>query len=151
MGADGVVLGSRLLCTPECMYTNEMKNEILNAGHNATARSYAFDDVARTRFWPEGIDGRAISNDILVDFEQGLDLDARLKKFDQAKEKGERSRMVVWAGAGIGLVNDKRDAAVSVPSQGVVRLSERSLKAIVKEVHDELVYTLQAVSSMISI
>ncbi|KAF8073462.1 hypothetical protein FPV67DRAFT_1736980 [Lyophyllum atratum] len=116
MGADGVVLGSRLLCTPESMYNDEMKNEILTAGLNATARSYAFDDVARTRFWPEGIDGRAISNHVL------------------GKEKGEKDRIVVWAGVGIGLVTDKKDAA-----------------AIVKEVHDELVHTLQAVPGRIVI
>ncbi|KAG6864892.1 hypothetical protein C0991_006507 [Blastosporella zonata] len=112
MGADGVALGSRLLCTPECMYSDEMKQEILSAGLNATARSYAFDDVARTRFWPDGIDGRAIANNILIDFEEGLDLDTRLKKFDKAKAKRERSRMIVWAGAGIGLVNDEKDVTV---------------------------------------
>ncbi|KAG6872180.1 hypothetical protein C0995_012245 [Termitomyces sp. Mi166 len=111
MGADGVVLGSRLLCTPECMYSKEMKYEILNAGLNATARSYAFDDVARTRFWPEGIDGRAIANDVLVDFDQGLDLETRLKRYDEAKEKGELNRLVIWAGSGIGFVNDEKDAA----------------------------------------
>lgn len=134
MGADGVVLGSRLLCTPECKYSDEMKDGILNAGLNATARSYAFDDVARTRFWPEGIDGRAIANDILVDFEQGLDLEARLKKFDEAKEKGEQSRLVIWAGVGIGFVHDKKDAST-----------------IINEVHDELVQTLKAVPGRIGI
>ncbi|KAG6915436.1 hypothetical protein DXG01_011466 [Tephrocybe rancida] len=134
MGADGVVLGSRLLCTPECEYSNEMKQEILNAGLNATARSYAFDDAARTRFWPEGIDGRAIANDVLVDFEQGLDLDARLKKVDEAKAKGERSRIVVWAGAGIGFVNDEKDTA-----------------SVIRDVHEEMGETLQGVSRRFSI
>ncbi|KAG6855884.1 hypothetical protein H0H87_009707 [Tephrocybe sp. NHM501043] len=130
MGADGVVLGSRLLCTPECMYNHEMKQEILNSGLNATARSYAFDDVSRTRFWPEGIDGRAIVNDVLVDFEQGLDLETRLQRFDDAKAKAERGRMVVWAGAGIGLVNDEKDSAT-----------------IVKEINQEAVDILKGVCS----
>ncbi|KAG6909251.1 hypothetical protein DXG01_001433 [Tephrocybe rancida] len=123
--ADGVVLGSRLLCTPESEYSNETKREILNAGLNATARTYAFDDAARTRFWPEGIDGLAIANDVLADFEPGLDLETRLKKYDEVKAKGEHNRMVVWAGAGVGLVNDEKDTAT-----------------VVKEIHKEMVETL---------
>ncbi|KAF5371387.1 hypothetical protein D9615_009693 [Tricholomella constricta] len=134
MGADGVVIGSRLLCAPESVYSEAIKEEILKAGMNATARSYAFDDVNRTRYWPEGIDGRALANDILVDFDKGLDLDARLKNYDEAKTKGERSRLVVWAGVGIGFVKDKRDSAT-----------------IIKEIHDEMVHTLQAVTRRISL
>ncbi|KAG6831334.1 hypothetical protein H0H92_011249 [Tricholoma furcatifolium] len=126
MGADGVVLGSRLLCTPESTFSAEMKQEILKAGINATARSYAFDDVARTRFFPDGIDGRAIANEILVDSAQGLDLETRLKKYDEAIMKGETNRLVIWAGAGIGFVKDEKDTA-----------------SIVKDIHKEILLILE--------
>ncbi|KAG5642128.1 hypothetical protein DXG03_003578 [Asterophora parasitica] len=128
MGADGVVLGSRFLCTPECAFKDEFKEEILKAGMNATARSLAFDDVKRSRFWPEGVDGRAIANDILVDYHQGLDLGTRLKRYDEATKKGERSRMVIWAGVGISFVRDRQKSA-----------------EIVRDVHDEMVRTLEAI------
>lgn len=113
-GADGVVLGTRFLYTPECSYTDDMKSVLVEAGHNATERSVAFDEVNRTAFWPPGLDGRAISNEIMDDFREGLSLDDRLKSYDEGKARGEKERMVIWAGSGVGLVNEIKSASVRI-------------------------------------
>ena len=114
LGASGVVLGTRFLFTPECMYSDQMKAVLIDAGLNSTARSLAFDEINRTAMWPEGIDGRAIANDILVDYnKEGLDLEMRLKKADEDKAKGKTDRLVIWAGVGVGHVKEIKGAPVS--------------------------------------
>lgn len=112
MGADGVVLGSRLLCTPECMYPDKSKQVILESAFTATIRSDVFDEMNRTAFWPQGIDGRAIANDIVQDAKAGLNLEERLKRYDHALANGELNRLVIWAGEGICFVNDRKSTAV---------------------------------------
>ena len=69
MGADGIVMGTRFLFTPECCYTDAMKNVLVNSTWESTERSHAYDQAFETDFWPSKIDGRAIStNDIMKDF-----------------------------------------------------------------------------------
>ena len=113
LGASGVVLGTRFLFTPECMYSDQMKSVLIDAGLNSTARSLAFDEINRTAMWPEGIDGRAIANDILVDYRESLDLEMRLKKADEDKANGKTDRLVIWAGVGVGHVKEIKGASVS--------------------------------------
>ncbi|KAJ3851456.1 2-nitropropane dioxygenase [Lentinula lateritia] len=105
-GADGVILGSRLLCTPECMYSSQTKEVILSSGVSCTMRSTVFDEVNQTAMWPEGINGRAIVNDIVQDQKEGLSLDERLKRHDQSKAKGESDRLVIWAGDAVAGIKD---------------------------------------------
>ncbi|KAF5347418.1 hypothetical protein D9758_011264 [Tetrapyrgos nigripes] len=38
-----------------------------------------------------------------MDLDEGLGLDARLKRFDESAASGDKSRLVVWAGQGVGL------------------------------------------------
>jgi nitronate monooxygenase len=96
------------------MYSDQMKAVLIDAGLNSTARSLAFDETNRTAMWPEGIDGRAIANNILVDYyKEGLDLEMRLKKADEDKAKGKTDRLVIWAGVGVGHVKEIKGASVS--------------------------------------
>ncbi|KAG6855887.1 hypothetical protein H0H87_009710, partial [Tephrocybe sp. NHM501043] len=115
MGADGVVLGTRFLFTEECIYPSEKKEACLKADLSLTStiRTLAFDDVGRTNGWPPKHDGRAINNQIMRDVEAGLDLDERRKLFDESAASGDTSRLIVWAGAGVGLTNSITSAAVS--------------------------------------
>lgn len=113
MGASGVVLGTRFLFTDECGYTTAKKDVLLRAGMNSTARGMAFDEVGRTMGWPFKQDGRAVSNNIIQDVEEGLDLEERLKRFDDSANIGDSSRLVVWAGVGVALTNEITAAAVS--------------------------------------
>jgi len=113
MGAAGVALGTRFLFTDECIYSPAQKEVILKAGVNSTIRTLAFDEVGRTMGWPPKHNGRAIANEIIQDVKNGLDLDQRLKNFDESAASGDSSRLVIWAGVGVGLTN-KITAAVDV-------------------------------------
>jgi nitronate monooxygenase len=115
MGASGVVLGTRFLFTHECSYSQEKKDAIIQAGLiNSTRRTLAFDEVGRTMGWPDKCDGRALTNSIVKDLDEGLDLETRLKRFDDSAASGDKSRLVVWAGEGVGLTDHISSASVSV-------------------------------------
>ncbi|RDB24642.1 Nitronate monooxygenase [Hypsizygus marmoreus] len=105
MGVAGVVLGTRFLFSEECKHPQAKKDVLLHADLHSTVRSLAFDEVGRTMGWPPGQDGRAVANQIIQDVQDGLDLEERLKKFDESAAAGETSRLIVWAGVGAGLVN----------------------------------------------
>ncbi|KAF8910458.1 2-nitropropane dioxygenase [Gymnopilus junonius] len=104
-GANGVVLGTRFLFTPECKYNSDQKNALLKAGLNDTVRTLAYDEVGQTNYWPPKHNGRAICNKVMDDFNEGLDLETRLKRFEESAAAGETSRLIVWAGVGVGLTN----------------------------------------------
>ena len=120
LGVDGVVLGTRFLFTSECVYTDQQKEELLKAGLYSTTRSVAFDEVSRLPFWPEGYDGRAISNAIIEDSKSGLDEESRKKRFQEAQATGANTHLVVWAGIGAGLVD--RILPVTVRTQTLYHL-----------------------------
>jgi nitronate monooxygenase len=63
--------------------------------------------------WPEGIDGRAIANGILDDVKDGVGLQERLKRYDDDKTSGAKDRLLIWAGTGVGLVNNIEPTSVS--------------------------------------
>nr|GAT49639.1 2-nitropropane dioxygenase [Mycena chlorophos] len=118
MGASGVVLGTRFLFTPECEYGPTAKEALLAAGLNGTVRTLAYDDVGRTN----GMD----------DVEASLSLEERLAKFAASKAVGDVSRIVVWAGVGVGLVNDIRPTA-----------------EVLEELHEEAFKHLHASANML--
>ncbi|KAL0564836.1 hypothetical protein V5O48_017198, partial [Marasmius crinis-equi] len=125
LGASGVVLGTRFLLTHEAIFMPIKKQILVEAGLNSTARSMAFDEVNRSMFWPDGIDGRAIANKIIDDEREGLELEERLKRHDESKANGEKVRQVVWAGAGAGLANE-----IKSTSEVVAELHSQALEAL---------------------
>ena len=127
MGASGVAIGTRFLFTHESQYSQAKKDVLLSAKITDTTRSLAFDEVNRTMGWPEGCDGRAIANNIMRDFEEGLSLEERLERFDQSAAQGDNSRLVVWAGMGSGLTDKISSAAVShLAIEGLISLIHHS-------------------------
>ncbi|KAJ7481374.1 2-nitropropane dioxygenase [Mycena galericulata] len=106
MGADGVVLGTRFLFTPECEYSAAKKDALLKADLGATVRTMAFDEVGRTNGWPPRCDGRGISNKITDDYNAGLSIEERVEKFAESARTGDTSRLVIWAGVGAGLIDE---------------------------------------------
>ncbi|KAF9003875.1 hypothetical protein BDQ17DRAFT_1355065 [Cyathus striatus] len=96
MGADGV---------------RWQKEAIVKAGNDATVRTLAYDDVGRTNYWPPKHNGRALINKVMDDVHEGLDLEQRLKRFDESAAAGDNSRLVVWAGVGVGLTNKITNAS----------------------------------------
>ncbi|THH00041.1 hypothetical protein EW026_g2428 [Hermanssonia centrifuga] len=131
LGASGVILGTRLLFTPECAYTPTQKSLLLKADLNATTRGMCFDEVNRTLGWPEGIDGRAIANGIWMDAQEGLDMEERILKYDEGKEKGEEERVLVWAGAAAGLTKEIKGAG-----------------EVVREIHDGALEALRTAATL---
>lgn len=132
LGADGVLLGTRLLFTPESGYTPVQKEILLEADLDATRRGMCFDEVTHMMGWPPGIDGRAIANGIWRDYEAGLDLDERIRLFDAGRAAGEKERTLVWAGVGAGLTNEIKGAS-----------------EVVKEIHEDAVKALRTAAAML--
>ncbi|KAF7795070.1 hypothetical protein EIP86_006214 [Pleurotus ostreatoroseus] len=132
LGAAGVLLGTRLLLTPECGYTPAQKALLCTAG-TTTARGLCFDEVNRTTGWPEGVDGRAVVNGIWRDAAEGVEVEERMRRFDEAKARGDGERILVWAGAGVGLAKEVKGAG-----------------EVVKEVHEEAVRSLRMACAMVS-
>ncbi|KAK7007650.1 Nitronate monooxygenase [Favolaschia claudopus] len=134
MGADGVVLGTRFLFTPECSYGAAQKQALLDADHNSTARTAAFDEVLKLNNWPPNCNGRAISNKIIDDVKAGLGLEERIQKFEESKRSdSDTSRLVVWAGSGVGMTNEIKGAA-----------------DVLHELHEETVKQLQIATKLLS-
>lgn len=114
MGADGIVMGTRFLFTPECQYTDQMKKALVESSWGATERSNAYDEAFETDFWPEGLDARAVcTNDIMKDYKAGLPLEERIRRYKEAMAAGKDSHLILWAGVGVAHTNDIRPAAVS--------------------------------------
>ncbi|MCO5589800.1 hypothetical protein L7F22_043769 [Adiantum nelumboides] len=112
MGADGVVVGTRMLMTPEAAYSDAQKKMLIEAGPTSTLRTMAFDEARNTLGWPKGVDGRGIVNETVRDYmsNKGGDGDARRAVYKEAEKSGDTSRIVTWAGTGVGLVGEVKDA-----------------------------------------
>ncbi|CAL1712603.1 unnamed protein product [Somion occarium] len=132
LGADGVALGTRFLFTPECAWPPVKKQMLLDADLNSTVRGMAFDEVMTFLGWPKGVNGRAIRNKIVDDVEEGASMEERIKRFKESEQKGEKDRVVVWAGIGAGLTNE-------IKPTSVVRL-----------LHEDAVQALQVIVSVIA-
>ncbi|KAH8902376.1 2-nitropropane dioxygenase [Coniochaeta sp. PMI_546] len=127
LGAEGVVMGTRFVVCQESQAPEYRRKAILGAvdGGVATAKSTFHDDILGTTVWPGFYDGRAIVNQSYEDHSSGVPLEENLKRFNAAKEAGDNSRMVTWAGTGVGLV--KKD----MPAGDIVReVREEAIKRI---------------------
>lgn len=133
LGASGVVLGTRLLFTTELAEHSAAKTSILvAANHLSTTRSMAFDEVRGTLGWPEGIDGRAVANGIINDQREGLPIEERVQRFETGLKEGKGDRLIVWAGAGVGLTHEVKDA-----------------QSVIGELHAETVETLRKAQGLL--
>ena len=112
-GADGAVVGTRMLFTPEASYSEAQKQLLIEAGTASTKRTMAFDEARGTLGWPEGVDGRGVINDTVRDFEEGKggSSETRQAVYKEAESRGDKSRIVTWAGTGVGLIKEIKPAA----------------------------------------
>ncbi|KAI0789723.1 2-nitropropane dioxygenase [Abortiporus biennis] len=133
LGADAVVLGTRFLFTNECGWSDQKKEILVEAEFGSTKRGMMFDDMLKLHDWPEVINGRAISNGIVRDVEEGLDLETRLARYEEGGKKGEKDRVVVWAGVGVGLTKEIKSTAV-----------------VVHELHEDILNALRATNQLLS-
>jgi len=110
LGADGVVVGSAFLPSPESLFSAQQRNAVLQAKDgNATVRTGVFD-IARGIDWPAQFDGRALKNKTTEEYDQKNDVSRFREVYKKAIEEGDVSRQAIFVGQGVGLVNDAKPA-----------------------------------------
>lgn len=122
LGADGVLVGTRFLLTPEATYSGAQKKKLLHAQGTDTVRSFAFDDARGTLDWPADIDGRGLRNITVDEYDavaQGHQRPVpgqpeRHARYMQALQAGDTERQIIWSGTGIGQVSTIQPAAEAV-------------------------------------
>jgi nitronate monooxygenase len=117
LGASGVVLGTRLLASPEAKISKGYKDEILRAsdGGQSTVRTKVFDNLRGTTGWAETHNARGVINKSYVDAMAGMDEKENKKLYEEEMKKGDsgwgvEARMTTYAGSGVGLVREIKPA-----------------------------------------
>lgn len=137
-------------------YSSAQKEVIVKSGLNSTTRTLAFDEVGKTNYWPPKHNGRAIANDIIQDLNEGLDLEQRLQRFSESASKGESSRLVIWAGVGVGLTDKITSAQVQCFVSNYVLTTNQGLlidfsQAVICSLRDETVESLKSGSKLLGL
>lgn len=111
LGASGVVLGTRLLASPEANIKPGYQNAVLAAsdGGLTTQRGKLYDSLRGTTDWPERYGGRSVLNRSWYDAQKGTKFEELQRLHDEALQKGdagwgEQGRLTTYAGSGVGLV-----------------------------------------------
>lgn len=115
LGAQGAVVGTRFLATPEALLHANAKTRIVAASGDDTVRTRVFD-IVRGRDWPHEYTGRALRNaftDRWHGNEDGLAraLHVEQPKFTDALAKGDVENGLIFAGEGMDLINGELPAA----------------------------------------
>ncbi|RDW79989.1 hypothetical protein BP6252_04627 [Coleophoma cylindrospora] len=117
-GAEGAVMGTCFLASEEIVLpVAEFRQSILAAkdGGTQTARGTIFDELKGPNIWPAGYDGRAIAGASYTDFKNGVAIEELRKRNAAAMSEGHKGfggdiRAALWAGTGVGLVNEVKSA-----------------------------------------
>ncbi|KAJ7131672.1 2-nitropropane dioxygenase [Mycena crocata] len=133
LGGAGAVLGTRFLLAHESLYSSAQRKAIVGATSEMTVRSMAWDSARGTLGWPAGIDGRGLRNSTVDDFENKVDIEVLESKFKEGLKNQDTSRMIVWAGTGVGQANQTQTA-----------------KSIVEELHEQCIEFLAAATKLYS-
>jgi nitronate monooxygenase len=115
LGADGVLLGSRLWASAESLAAAGAVKAALAASGDDTARSPVFD-ILRRKHWPAPFDFRALRNGLHRQWEARVDElrgapDAARADYDAGVAAGDFARAHVTVGEAVGLMHDVPPAA----------------------------------------
>jgi nitronate monooxygenase len=110
LGADGVLMGSRLWATQESLAATGAKTQAIHTNGDGTARSVVFD-ILRRKNWPAPYDFRAIRNDLHRSLENniaGLQANPELARadYDTGVKIGDFTRAHATVGESVGLIVD---------------------------------------------
>jgi len=110
LGADGVLVGSRLWATTESLAAQGAKTQATHTSGDGTARSQVFD-ILRRKNWPAPYDFRAIRNDLHRSLENDMvglkaNPDAARADYDAGVKAGDFTRAHATVGEAVGLVAD---------------------------------------------
>jgi nitronate monooxygenase len=115
LGADGVLIGSRLWATTESLAAQGAKTQATHTNGDGTARSEVFD-ILRRKNWPAPYDFRAIRNDLHRALESDMaglkaNPDAARADYDAGVTAGDFTRAHATVGESVGLIADVPSAA----------------------------------------
>jgi nitronate monooxygenase len=115
LGADGVLVGTRLWASPEALVTPQAQQRAIDASGDDTARTRVYD-VVRERDWPEKYDARLVINPLIEAWhgnEAGLRarLPEAVSTFKVAVAEQNFDVVTPLVGEAISLVHDIRPAA----------------------------------------
>jgi nitronate monooxygenase len=107
LGAQGAVVGTRFCATPEALYPDWAKKQLVEGGGDETSRTRVFD-IARGLDWPGPYTGRALRNaftDAWDGREEELRASAQAREqFALGHQAGDPDVGLVWAGEGTDLI-----------------------------------------------
>jgi nitronate monooxygenase len=138
LGAEGVVMGTGFLGASETKLPHpSYRSLILDArdGGLSTARSAVYDQLRGPNIWPELYDGRALATASFADWSRGEDIGTIRERYQEAakrEDRGYTERAAVWAGTGVGLVNEVKTAREIVEGtrEGAKRALSEALESI---------------------
>ena len=134
LGADGVLVGSRLWATQESLAASGAKAQATTTSGDSTARSQVFD-ILRRKNWPAPYDFRAIRNDLHRQLESKLEAlqanpDAARADYDAGVMAGDFTRAHATVGEAVGLIAD-------IPTAGelIARITQQAQNLVAKSRH----------------
>ncbi len=115
LGADGVLMGSRLWAASEASVHPNMHDAAIKATGDETIRSSVMD-MARQRDWPEGYTARVLKNAFTHywhgrEDELEEELDRVVPEYQDAWNEGDTEYANVFVGEATGLIHDITPAA----------------------------------------
>lgn len=113
LGAQGCVLGTRFLASPESMIARGYQKAIIDAadGGISTVRTTIYDKVRDIHGWPEGYDGRGLINKTFLDHLGGMCEVKNRELYREELNRGDEGyrpngRLTTYAGTGVGLIRE---------------------------------------------
>ena len=132
LGADGIMMGSRLWASPECLIHPNHQRTALASDGDGTTRQHAAD-IARGYVWPEEFTGRALRTPFIArwhgrEAEHRKAAEAARPSYLAAVAEGRTEESGVFVGEAIGLMRDVLPVAeilARTVSEAEVLLGER--------------------------
>ncbi|MGO9155661.1 NAD(P)H-dependent flavin oxidoreductase [Mycobacterium sp.] len=115
LGADGVLVGTRLWASPEALVSPQAQQRAVDASGDETVRTRVYD-IVRQREWPEKYDARLVVNPLIEAWHGNeSELLARLPEtvstFEKAVAAQDFDVVTPLVGEAISLIHDVRPAA----------------------------------------
>jgi nitronate monooxygenase len=135
LGAQGAVLGTRFCASPEALYPDWAKKQLVARGGDETSRTQVFD-VVRGLDWPSPYTGRALRNafaDVWNGREEALRASTEAREqFTLGHQAGDPDIAMVWAGEGTDLIIAVEPAGnlvtgIMAQAEGLLRRAARQL------------------------
>lgn len=98
LGAQGAVLGTRFLASPEALYSEKQKELILRSEGEDTVKGMRWDEARGSLGWGYGVDGRGLRNETSQGGDEVGSEEGR-KRYAEAMKEGDVKRIVTWSGA----------------------------------------------------